>query len=178
MKDELLLAAKGGNSTAFAELTEKYTPLICSVADRYFGLLEGGSIGLDDLIQEAHMAFYRAMLSFDTDQETVSFGLYAKICIRNRMVSILRKNRSEKKHNLTAKDISGAQTVENSPRLRLKEISGIADTLLTAYEKAVFYMYLDGVSYKDIALSLGRTEKSVDNALFRAKAKLRSGCSM
>ena len=98
MKDELLFAAKSGNSSAFSELTEKYTPLISSMAERYFHLLDGGSIGYDDLVQEAHVAFYRAMISFDMDQEGVSFGLYAKICIRNSMVSILRKNRPPKKH--------------------------------------------------------------------------------
>ena len=52
------------------------------------------------------------------------------------------------------------------------------DRLLTKYEKKVLIMYIEGKSYKDIALTLGRNEKSVDNALFRARSKLRSGYHM
>ena len=49
---------------------------------------------------------------------------------------------------------------------------------LSILEKKVLIMYIEGKSYKDIALTLGRNEKSVDNALFRARSKLRSGYHM
>jgi len=60
----------------------------------------------------------------------------------------------------------------------LDGVSEMMDRLLTKYEKKVLIMYIEGKSYKDIALTLGRNEKSVDNALFRARSKLRSGYHM
>ena len=178
MKDDLLFAAKNGDNSAFAELTKKYAPLIDSMTEKYFRLCDGTAEGYEDLRQEGFLAFYRALLSFDCEQDKVSFGLYAKICMRNRMVSILRKSRSEKKHNTKAEKLGEAVSAPQGDSMNIREISAAAVRLLTKYEKTVFYMYLDGKSYRDIALSLGRNEKSVDNALFRAKAKLRSGYNM
>ena len=178
MERDLILEAKNGSDPAFAELTKRYAPLIDSMTDKYFRLLEETEAAYEDIRQEAHLAFYRALVTFDTEQDKVSFGLYAKICIRNRMISILRKNRSEKKHNAKATKLGEGQIPEKSSAVDYRELLSLAESLLTEYEKTVFYMYLGGQPYKEIALSLGRTEKSVDNALFRAKAKLRSGYPM
>ncbi|MBQ7124913.1 MAG: hypothetical protein IJO00_00985, partial [Clostridia bacterium] len=99
---------------------------------------------------------------------------YAKICVKNRLISVIRKNRTEKKHKAKAAKPRDAVSSRQSTFLT-EEIKAVAEKLLTKYEKIVFYMYLDGKSYRDIALSLGKTEKSVDNALFRAKKKFRCG---
>ena len=177
MNDKLILSAKDGDESAFAELTKKYAPLLDSLAEKFFRLCDGTVEGYEDLWQEAVVAFYRAVTSFDINQDKVSFGLYAKICVKNRLISVIRKNRTEKKHNTKATKLSSTASSRQSS-LPSGEIKAAAEKLLTKYEKTVFYMYLDGKSYKDIALSLGKTEKSVDNALFRAKKKFRSGYNM
>ena len=45
---------------------------------------------------------------------------------------------------------------------------------LSRREKQVLLLYLRGLSYAQIAKSLGLTEKAVDNALQRARAKLKA----
>lgn len=175
MEHELILLAKNGSQPAFLELTELYSPLINSMAEKFRVKAGETTLGADDLRQEALVAFYNALLSFDTEQDKVSFGLYAKICIRNRMISILRKlpsRRAAKEFNSGAAGNPEAGYIENENyRLMLDKFGNT----LTKYEKSVFYLYLNGRSYKEIALSLGKPEKSVDNALYRAKTKLRSG---
>jgi len=173
---ELILSVRSGNDAAFAELCRKYAPLIDSIIGQYGSLSEDPGEGRDDLRQEATVSFYRAVMTYNLDQDKVSFGLYAKICIRNRMVSLLRKNQAGKKQKPKQKEtpvFGGAAT-----EISRAELQALADRCLTAYEKTAFFLYIDGKSYRDIAISLGVSEKSVDNALFRAKTKLRHGYHM
>lgn len=173
MERDMILAARAGDDAAFAELCRKYAPLIASVTERYGAMLEDPSEGKDDWYQEATVSFYRAVMTYDLKQSAVSFGLYAKICMRNRMVSLLRKSQAEKKRKPKGKELLPRE--EAVAELHRAELLALADRCLTAYEKTVFFLYVDGKSYRDIAETLGVSEKSVDNALFRAKSKLRNG---
>ncbi len=177
MEFDWIRAAKAGDDAAFAELCRIYAPLIDSMTDRYGRKMPDAELQRDDLKQEVTMAFYRALMSFDPEQEGVSFGLYAKICIRNRLVSLLRRHHTEIKRKLSQdrKPIPVAESVTGIDR---EALISLAEERLTAYEKTVFFLYIDGRSYRDIASSLGVSEKSVDNALFRAKKKLRCGYSL
>lgn len=177
MDGDLLLSAKNGDQQAFSKLAEKYQPLICTAAEKFRRLCDADMLGSDDLKQEALLAFYRAVLSYDGGRSTVSFGLYAKICINNRMISILRKASSKKKRMVATALKESVRVSEKRPQM-IEGVSEMMERFLTSYEKKVLSMYLEGKSYKDIALALGRNEKSVDNALFRAKSKLRSGYRM
>ena len=47
------------------------------------------------------------------------------------------------------------------------------DTRLSALEKQVLALFLDGNSYSAIAKRLNASEKAVDNALQRVRAKLK-----
>lgn len=169
---DLIIAARSGSGTAFSELSEMYKPLIESMTDKYVRSIGGGGADREDLRQESSVAFYKAVMTYDIDQGEVSFGLYAKICIRNRLISILRSAKSRAK-----------ATVSNAPDEGIKprqsifdraELDKISCEILSKREKDVFLMYADGKSYAEISHSLKIGEKSVDNALFRAKKKLRA----
>jgi RNA polymerase sporulation-specific sigma factor len=170
VEEDLILAARAGDDAAFAELCRKYAPLIDAMTSQYGRTLTQNGESREDLRQEASVAFYRALMTFDENQSKVSFGLYAKICIRNRMISLLRHARSEKKKKLP-KEEKASNGI--SPAIDREALQALADRCLTNFEKTVFFRYVDGKSYRDIALSLGVSVKSVDNALFRAKTKLR-----
>ena len=111
-------------------------------------------------------------MTYDTKQSKVSFGLYAKVCIRNRMVSVMRRLRSEKRRKLALQE-QQKQITDRPPRRDTAELVALSEKLLANYERTVFLMFVEGHSYKDIANTLGVSVKSVDNAIFRAKKKLR-----
>jgi DNA-directed RNA polymerase specialized sigma24 family protein len=46
--------------------------------------------------------------------------------------------------------------------------------LLTPLERSVLICCLDGLSHKETSEKLGKSRKSVENAVFRVKKKLRS----
>ncbi|MBO7601086.1 MAG: RNA polymerase subunit sigma-70, partial [Lachnospiraceae bacterium] len=52
-------------------------------------------------------------------------------------------------------------------------IENLIDTRLSDLEKQVMELHLTGMGYTDIARVLGKDEKSTDNALSRAKAKIK-----
>ena len=56
--------------------------------------------------------------------------------------------------------------------VELRDIKERLFRRLSPMESEVFRMYLGGLSYREIAARLGKTEKSVSNALGRIKGKL------
>ncbi len=172
MFSELISAAKNGDETAFSLLCENYRPLIENMTDRYLPRLGAVISDKDDLRQEATVAFYRAVMTFDMSQDKVSFGLYAKICIKNRMVSLLRK--ANKKSS--PKTVVSAEPKEKrigDRVLDLSELIEVCERVTSKRERTVFLLYTEGKSYKEISELLKVSEKSVDNALFRAKSKIK-----
>ncbi len=172
MFSELISASKNGSEPAFSQLCEKFRPLIENMTDRYLPRLSAIISDKDDLRQEATVAFYRAVMTFDMSQDKVSFGLYAKICIKNRMVSLLRKANKKSSPKTVASPEPKEKRIGGRV-IDLRELMEACERVASKREKTVFLMYTEGKSYKEIAELLKVSEKSVDNALFRAKSKIK-----
>lgn len=180
--DRLLKTVALGDEAAFSQLCEEYAPLIRSMSLRFLpsfsALPENVAVGLQDLEQEARLALYRAAQTYDTKQRDVRFGLYAKICIRNSLVSLLRKS-SSRKRSVSACPAELPSTRAADP-LTLAAAQDASDRLtgriaqvLSPYEKQIFEEYISGRSVKSISLSVGKSEKSVHNALYRIRMKIK-----
>lgn len=167
----LLSKVKEGAPRAFDDLSQLYRPLILSLVDSFETAMPANSLGREDLIQEATLALYRAALSFDATQTAVTFGLYAKICIRNRLISALRKQKRREAKLAAMADVPASPPAAGLDLESVKEQFG---HLLTRYEEQVLTLRLHGLSYKEIAERMHKDPKSVDNALCRIRAKIRS----
>ena len=163
---DLIKRAADGENESYSVLAKRYEPLIASLVSR---IKTNGGFSRDDLIQEAHIAFLSAVRSYKSENGGVTFGLYAKICIRNKLISCLR--RSKKKAYLPENGFSDEK--RPAGKELTKEFFEKYGELLSAYERAALTGYLENKSYKEIASSLGKSEKSVDNALLRARNKIR-----
>ena len=86
---ELIIAVRNGDQSAFTSMLEQYKPLIDASVAR-FSSDEAFAIYSEDLKQEASLVFYNSILAYDLEQTEVEFGLFAKICIYNALVSVLR----------------------------------------------------------------------------------------
>lgn len=159
---------QSGAPAAFAELSELYRPLVHSLADSFFPSFPPGTLGWDDLVQEANIALYRAAIKFDLKQEQVTFGLFAKVCIKNRLVSALRRQR-----RLAKKPPKALHETQSTAKANLIALQQECTELLTDYENQVFALRIENYSYKEIAKKLATDPKSVDNALCRIRAKIR-----
>ena len=84
--DKLIDLVISGDSNAFSTLVDIYNPMLKRILNSYT-TEEMSKEDVEDLGQEELIAFYRAIISFDREQHDVQFGLYAKICVTNSMIS-------------------------------------------------------------------------------------------
>lgn len=177
---ELVINAQKGDQNAFVKLLELYDPLISSMVMKF--KIDGMSdADLEDIRQEAVLAFYSSLVSYDSNISEVEFGLYAKVCICNRLVSqtrILKRHISHMSYD-PEKLLEYLGEYED-PTARIVELEAEKSLLrlindnLSKYEQKVFRMYVSGMSAADMAKKLDSSEKSVSNAVYRIRKKLKN----
>ena len=177
-----------GELGAEEELFGRYNRLVRICARPYF--LAGGDS--EDLIQEGFLGLVSAIRGY-SPKSGIGFRAYAESCIRNRIIDAVRAA-SRKKHEplndglsleyvlLSEEDrgIAGApsEVFARSPEEQLlareseREFYSSFSRSLSVFETSVLFLYLDGLTYAQIAQEVGRTEKSVDNAVQRIRRKL------
>lgn len=167
-------------------LLEKYKYLVRKKANALF--LLGGDT--DDLIQEGMIGLFKAVR--DYDEKAGSFYHFASLCINRQIYSAI-ESASRKKHgplnsyiSLSSGPGEDAETPlegtfaadSQNPEQMLIDRENVDDLLSRIYgqlspmEQEVLRLCLEGKNYRQIALELGKPEKSVDNTLQRVKAKI------
>lgn len=145
------------------------------------------SVGLayDDIVQEGLIGLLSAVDRFE-EGRGASFETFAITCIDNRISSALRQDSRRKNrplNNYTSlfdeERVGWKVSVSGSPedlyilREEVREIMERIRRSLSSFEKDVLSLYLDGYSYLAISELLSSSHKSVDNALQRARRKLK-----
>lgn len=174
--DELAIFAKSDRLAADA-LVLRFSELIFIKAK----LFSSQKSDRDDLCQEGLMGLLCAISSFDTER-AVKFSTFAEVCIVNRMKSYAVKINAKVGKTVSFDDLSEeTASQEGNPesicinKEFFSELWNAVEEQLSALEKSVFELFIKGNSYEKIALNLGISEKSVANAIQRARAKIRSG---
>lgn len=172
---DLINQVKCRSEEAFNEICDRYKSLIDSMSRKYSSMCTSEYSVYDDFLQEAKMAFYKAIMSYDIENKDVTFGAYAKVCIRNRLVSCVRKYNSKKRVKGDDAGVQDTQSLQDTVVQRElgESLISVADHMLSKYEKIIFSMYVKGQKAKDISRRLGKSEKSVNNAIYRIRLKLK-----
>lgn len=171
---DIVTDVRNGNVEGFSILKKRYAPLIASMAHSFAGR-EGSA---EDYEKEAESALLKAAVRYDLQQDDVSFGLYAKICIKNALISLKRKEQSKKRqlerHRVshTEKKRYGFSVVADGDG-NTEKLIGEIKSVLSAYERKVFDEYMSGKTVGEIAETLDKPKKSVNNALYRIKEKVK-----
>jgi len=183
---QLQQRAAAGDREAEEALVSRYMQLVRAIARPFF--LAGGDS--EDLIQEGMFGLLSAVRQYDPDNGA-SFRTFAEHCIRKRMISAIR-SASRMKHFPLNDGLSLEQLSEDtslpfaaipeffqpSPeelvlaRESKEELYSAFRDRLSGLEKKVLDLYLDGLSYQDIANRLGKDGKAVDNAVQRIRRKM------
>ena len=191
MTDEQLLCDyKNGNQEIMDYLMVKYKSMVRKNA-RAMYLLGGEN---EDLIQEGMIGLIKAVRDFDVTQKT-SFSSFAELCVSRQMYSAIDASNRKKHLPLNSyvslyedseqvgegRSLPLIDTIEsskeNDPEVLYfgKEYTeAFAEQLkelLSPLENHVLYLHLMGTDYRTIAELLGKSPKSVDNALQRIKTK-------
>lgn len=176
MTDEELAAISSDNSTAVSELVSRYAKLIWIKAN----IMANSASDAEDLAQEGLLGLLNAISKFDSER-SVKFSTFAEVCISNRMRTILDRNRNVPVVETDGSDISNDEAVlPDTPesifieKEHLSQLYNEIISLLSNREWKIFTLFLQGLSYKNIAEKLNISEKSVDNAIQRIRRKLKS----
>ena len=190
--EELQRLAVSGDELAEEQLTIRYMKVVEICSRPYF--LIGGE--RKDLIQEGNVGLVSAIREYKPGV-AASFRTFAKTCIKNSIISAIRKAASESNlafSNCVSLDSLSELTTEESyisllaSGLSLKspeeqviasesEINSIElyssfKDALSELEATVLDLYLKELSYQEIGEITGKSPKAVDNAIQRIRRKL------
>ena len=186
--EELIARLRAGEREITDYLIDKYKSLVRTRARALY--LVGGDH--EDLIQEGMLGLLSAIREYDP-QKSASFRTYAEVCVKNRLVSAV-KAAARDKHTPLNNSVSfetplfsgtGERFACGTPdrqaedpeeiilsreafRERMKALHG----QLSGFEASILRLYLNGLSYSEIAAEVNKSPKSVDNAVQRIRRKL------
>ena len=184
--EELLMQLAAGNDSITDYLCRKYKHLVMKKANALY--LIGAE--KEDLIQEGMIGLFKAIRDFSPEKET-SFYHFAELCINRQLYSALEAS-NRKKHQPLNSYISLSEQEHPdavAAELLVDKESGPEQTVieqevweeykkrlaqnLSRMENQVLQYYLDGNHYIQIAEMMGKSPKSIDNALQRIRQKIR-----
>ena len=191
--EELIDSLREGEAPIMDYISNKYKNLVRREAKSMFIL----GADTEDLIQEGMIGLFKAVRDYDSGRDA-SFFTFAQLCISRQMYTAVQASK-RKKHlplntyvSLDSQEDGGEQKGQEQPLVELladrtklnpeelvldKErvdyLERAMEKELSEFEKQVLDLYRTGMNYSQIARVLGRDEKATDNALSRAKQKIR-----
>lgn len=187
--EELVNLYRNGESAAADYLVEKYKSLVRMKSRTYF-LLGADN---EDLIQEGMIGLYKAIRDYNPGKATV-FMTFASLCISRQINTAMTAYNRKKNSPLNSSiSLDAPASPDEECETSLSDIipsgpEGNPETLvidreqsevffknlfdsLSSMEKEVLELYKEGLSYTEIAKYLGKTPKTIDNAIQRIRNK-------
>ena len=197
IKDENLIERlRAGENEIMDFIMDKYKALVRGKASSMYIL----GAEREDLIQEGMIGLFKAIRDYDETHEA-SFRTFAELCVSRQMYGLI-ETMNRKKHiplntyislfervdSLDAQtDPEAGQTLADTlisttqltPEDEVlnkesdEQLRTAIDSSLSAFERQAIELWLTGMTFTQIAGVLGKSPKATDNALTRAKNKLR-----
>jgi RNA polymerase sporulation-specific sigma factor len=188
--EDLVRAARAGDEAAMRSILDRYRSFARAKARLYY--VAGGD--RDDVVQEGMIGLFKAVRDFD-ESAGASFRAFADLCITRQVLTAV-KAANRNKHSPLNSSLSLSRPVlgdEDGERSladllsapaqidpaeqvlsaeRIRNLQRHVDEALSDLEVDVLRLHVDGRSYAEIAATVQRQTKAVDNALQRVKRKI------
>ena len=135
----------------------------------------------DDLEQEGLLGLCQAVIDYQLLKKESSFKTFAYVCVKRRIMDAVKRAARKKNQPfylagmLPQKEM---ETSEPSPEEMIildddkREFNQKMSRVLSDFEFKIVIMYMEGLTNVEICETLGKSKKSVDNAIQRSKRKL------
>lgn len=181
--EELIARLRSGEQELEDYLMEKYKGMVLKKAHAMF--IVGGE--REDLIQEGMIGLFRALRDYQPGK-SATFATFANLCVERQLYKAIEMSGRLKNKPLNSY-ISLSE--EESPLLDSlafeqqdpeaividrENVNVMQEKIrqhLSAFETQVLDSYLEGMTYTQIAETMGKSPKSIDNALQRIRGKIR-----
>ncbi len=172
-------------------IVQKYSGFVSAICRKYY--IVGGTF--DDLYEEGIIGILQACKNFKGESlSDDAFDPFVKLCIKRQIIDAI-KNSNRKKNKPLNESISLTHSYGSNEDLSLMEILSDRNTSsdpldlfidkekvserlafaqndLSEFEKEVLKHYLSGEKQSEIAKSLNKNIKSIDNTIQRIKNKI------
>lgn len=145
----LVSAIRGGDQTAMAEVYDRHSSVVYSLALRVLG----DTSAAEDVQQDIFMQLWRNPDAFDASRGNL--GAWLAVISRNRSIDALRKRRPESAVEdvvlSVVPDMAG-----DADRSRIAEkVRGLLGAMPPAHRSALEMAYYKGLTHKEIAAKTG-----------------------
>ena len=182
---ELVFLAQENNEDALEILHNKYKGLITSKANEVYYKIKRNGIAIEDIVQEAMIAFDNAILNFNQDDKAIFFT-FANLCIDRQLKNLIAKTFREKYkvlneslaldddennlYNVLSSDITPETELFN--KTSLLELKEKINKLLTPLEKNIFELKVSGFTNNEISNTLNISNKKIYNTFDNIRKKI------
>lgn len=176
--EQLVLNYRQGDASAFNELYERYMKTVKFFARNLYLL----GADYEDLLQEGMLGLIKAVNSYKEGES--SFRTFATLCIKSSLYTAVKKysatNALPLNNSVEYSVLDKLNFFNENPEVETIKKEGVNELIklisdkLSKRELQILKLYLDGLSYDEISKNTNLNFKAIDNALQRARKKIKS----
>ncbi len=174
LSDSELLQENPYDSGKIAELISRYMKTVFACARKY-----AQSADYEELVSDGMEGLLSAIRNYVPEKG--EFSAFAAVCINNRLKNTAKRSVNRRKTLATEEELEELPDRSPTPEENVIERESCENmqkslkSKLSPLELRCVEGVVMGMSYGEIAARLNIEKKSVDNALARARSKLREG---
>jgi RNA polymerase sigma-70 factor, ECF subfamily len=163
----LIRGISNGQEDAVAELYDRYSSIVYSVALRVLG--DTGRA--EDVMQEVFMQLWRNPGAFDAHRG--SLAAWLAVIARNRAIDAVRKRRPES--NIEDVVVAADLDLESEAarKIAVEKVRGVLAGMPTEQRRAVELAFFEGLTHTEVAAKLGEPLGTVKTRIRSALQTLR-----
>lgn len=181
--EELIERLRDGEQELEDYLMEKYKGMVLKKAHAMF--IVGGE--REDLIQEGMIGLFRALRDYQPGK-SATFATFANLCVERQIYKAIEMSGRLKNKPLNSyislseeespilDSLAFEQQDPEAIVIDRENVNVMQEKIrqhLSRFETQVLDSYLEGMTYTQIAEAMGKSPKSIDNALQRIRGKIR-----
>src|SRR5437762_8462018 len=158
----LVAAIRAGDGNAMAQLYDRYSGIVYSVAIRVLG--DTGAA--EDVLQEVFIQLWRNPLAFNASRGNL--GAWLAVIARNRAIDALRKRRPETDVTDIVVSVEPDLAGDAERARAMEKVRGALGSMPAAQRSALEMAYFEGLTHTEIAAKTGEPLGTV-------KTRIRAG---
>lgn len=178
-EEELLAQARQGSKEAIQEMIGRHEPWLRRVLQRWLAARLSSVVGVDDLMQEVRLSFFKTAIRAEALASLAAFLSYLFKSAVNKAWEIYR-HWHRRKRSLARENGALAGALADGHRRHWEQDEELIEAVVALYRQmpkpmdSVYVMRLQKGTVQQIAKILGMSERSVYRALVIAEKRVRT----
>lgn len=177
---EILYKVREKDEEALYAIFDKYDAVIKKYANKYYGFAKDYGVDINDLIQEGRIAVNKAIMSFNSDSNSLFYS-YLLLCLERHLISFCRNISSGKNSVLNSSvSVDNLYFISDCNSSTDDMLNNLVDSnlfidcknKLDFCDSNIFELRFNGFSYKEISVLLDLKISYIDTRLCKIRKTL------